>query len=233
MCRQDHHTDPAVANGTDRHLLAHQEGVVHAGGVAHAHLEGDVAAMQVKIGRPGDVGEPALLAAVLGLGIAQEIVAKADVTLQQIAVEIAVFVFLTQQQLELLAQTLAGFFPHRFDLLADLFHLSARIGALGQLTQTPALAEQAVPLVLFHQLEPRPNLSAVRPGHQMQRRHDRGPRVHVRRQQVRPAGKGIDQRRLAGFHLTEDGNGRLERIQVVLQFGKRLRRRFTGDPAQG
>ena len=231
MRRQHDNADPAVAHRPDRHLLAHQEGVVHAGRVADAHLEGHAAAMQIQIGRAGDVGEPALLA-VFGRVVAEEIVAKADVAFQQVAVEIAVVVFLTQQQFELLAKALAGLFAHRLDLLADLLHLAVRIGALGQLAQTPALAEQAVPLVFLHQLELGADLAAVGPGHQVKRRDDRGPGVHVRRQKVGPAGQRVDQRGLAGLDLTQNGDRWLKRQQVSLQLRHRSPCRLARNSTQ-
>ena len=217
VCRKDHHTNPAVANRANRHLLAHQEGVVHPRCVADAHLERRVPAMQIKVGRPGDVGKPTLLAFILSIGFVQKIIAKANIAFQQVPVEIAVFMFLTQQQLEFLAQTLAGFFAHGLDLRANFLQFATGVGALRQFAQTPAFLEQAVPFVLFHQLEPRPHFFAVRAGDEMQRGHDRGPRVDIGGQQIRPAGKRVDQRGFAGLYLAKNCDRGFEFFQFQPQ----------------
>ena len=67
--RQHDHADAAVTDGSDGHLFAHQERVVHPRRVANAQLAGQVAAMQIQIGRAGDIGEPALFAGIFRFAV--------------------------------------------------------------------------------------------------------------------------------------------------------------------
>lgn len=72
----------------------------------------------------------------------------------------------------------------------------------------------------------------MRTRHQVQGGNDRGPGVHVRRQEVGPAGQGVDQGGLARLDLAQDGDGGLKGGKVLLQPRQGLRCRLTSDGFQ-
>ena len=187
------------------------------------------AAIQIEIGRTGDIGE--LTLSVIGgvVAVIAEIVAQTDIAFQQVLVEIAVFVFRPHQQFEFAAQACAGFFAHGFKLMLNFLQLAVRPGASGQFSETTALGGQPVPFVFGHELEFRAVLGAFLTRCQVQGGHDGGPRIDIRRKQVRPTGHGVQQGRLARFHLSQNRDAGFEIGKFVLQALHRAARAFARE----
>jgi hypothetical protein len=229
--RQDDDADAAVADRADRDLLAHHEGVVHAGRVPDAELHRKLGPVEQKVGRLGDVGEASLH---LGrAAFAREIVAEADVAFDQRLVEALVVVLLAEQELEPLAEARARLLAHPLHLAANLLQFGLVTRTFGQFADAATLLEQAVPFGLVEESEGGAQVALVeRLGRDVERRDDRGPRVDVRGQESRPADHRVDERGLAGLHLPDHRDRGLEQVELRLQLAREPRSGLVPDPAQ-
>jgi hypothetical protein len=227
---QNDDAETAFADRPDGDLLADHERVVHTGRVADAKRHRQLRARNEKLGGFRDVRETPLVRA--GFGVIFEIVAKADVTLDQIAVDMRVIVLLAQQHLELVAQPLAGFLPHHRHLFAYLLKLVLRTGTGGKLTDPATAIQKTAPFLHVEETEAGTVFLRRDIRVQVQRRDDAGPRVDVCRQQVGRADHRIHKRRLAGLHLADHRDRRFGMLQLMMQFPGGAVRGFVADLAQ-
>jgi hypothetical protein len=181
--RQDHDADPARPDRVDGDLLAHEEGVVHAGRVAHAHRPDKALLAQVEFRRLGDVGEPAL--PVVGLVDRVDIIAEADVALHQFGIDIAVIMLLPEQQLEPFTEALTGFLAHLLELRAHGLQFLVGAGTAGQFAHAATAVQEVRPFLFAEEAELGVLSRLADARRDVQRRDDRGPRVDIRRQQAR------------------------------------------------